>query len=293
MSPEMGMDQLHFKSWPGRTLRVPAAGTRLAAWSSGPADGLPVVFIHGLAFDHRMWLAQLPALPPRVRAIAWDVRGHGQTGPGDGQYSLELFVDDLMALLDHLEVHRAVLCGLSMGGYIALRAAEREPERIHGLVLCDTRSGADTDEHRLRRAAQVRLVKAGRFAAFAGPFIDSVLCPHTLEHRPEVCALLRAMVAGVSPAGLCGTLLALAARTDTSAMLPALRVPALVAVGEHDTVTPPAESEKLQATIPGAMLLRVPQAGHVSTLENPGCFNPALTAFLAPLADAWPGPAAG
>ena len=281
------MEHAVFKSWPGQAFRVPVAGTQLAAWSSGPTDGLPLVFIHGLAFDHRMWLPQLPALPPRTRAIGWDLRGHGQTGPGDGQYSLELFVDDLLVLLDYLDVGRAVLCGLSMGGYIALRAAEREPERIHGLVLCDTRSAADTDETKLRRAAQVRLIKAGRFAAFAGPFIDSVLCAHTREHRPEVVGQLTSMVADVSPFGLCGTLLALAARTDTSASLSALSVPVLVAVGEHDTVTPPSESERLEAAIQGARLLRVPQAGHVSTLENPACFNPALTAFLAPLADAW------
>jgi 3-oxoadipate enol-lactonase len=292
MTREMGMDPALFKPWPGQALRIPVPGTNLAAWSSGPADGLPVVFIHGLAFDHRMWLPQLAALPERTRAIGWDLRGHGQTDPGDGQYSLELFVDDLVALLDHLELHRAVLCGLSMGGYIALRAAEREPDRVHALVLCDTRSAADSNEQKLRRAAQVRLVKAGRFAAFAAPFIDSVLCAHTLAHRPAVVAQLRSMVAGVSPSGLCGTLLALAARTDTTAALATLCVPVLVAVGEHDTVTPPAESARLQAAIPGATLLQVPQAGHVCTLENPGDFNPALAAFLAPLARAWP-PAAG
>lgn len=288
MTREMGMDEPLFKTWPGRAIRVPVTGGHIAAWCAGPAGALPVVFIHGLAFDHRMWLPQLTAMPSNSQAICWDVRGHGQSDPGDGQYSLELFVDDLMALLDHLGLPRAVLCGLSMGGYIALRAAEREPERVHALVLCDTRSAADTDEQKLRRAAQVRLVKAGRFAAFAGPFIDSVLCDYTREHRPEVVAQLREMVAGVSPTGLCGTLLALAARTDTSASLPGLRVPALVAVGEHDSVTPPADAGRLQAGIPGASLLRVPAAGHVSTLENPGCFNPALAAFLGPLADAWP-----
>src|SRR5262245_28830559 len=125
----------------------------------GPPNAYPLVFIHGFPFNHTTWNPQWEALPSSRRAVRYDLRGHGQSETGDGQYTLELFVDDLMGLLDFLEISRAVLCGLSMGGYTALRAAERHPERIRGLVLCDTKSEADSNETKLKRAENLKLIK--------------------------------------------------------------------------------------------------------------------------------------
>ena len=126
----------------------------------GSIQGLPVVFIHGFPFNHNMWKPQLLELPKGIHAIAYDVRGHGSSSVGDGQYTLELFVDDLIALLDHLGIEKAILCGLSMGGYIAQRTAERHPNRIEGLVLCDTKSGTDTDEEKIKRTDSIKTVKS-------------------------------------------------------------------------------------------------------------------------------------
>ncbi|MFB0516427.1 MAG: alpha/beta fold hydrolase, partial [Candidatus Neomarinimicrobiota bacterium] len=150
------------------------------------ADGLPVVFIHGFPFNHRMWQPQLQVLPHRYRAIAYDVRGHGESDVGDGQYTIELFVDDLLVLLDHLEVDKAVVCGLSMGGYIALRAVERQADRFRGMVLCDTKSEADTNESKITRAETMKAVKSLGVTAFADEFVKAVLAPGTIETNPPV-----------------------------------------------------------------------------------------------------------
>ncbi|MCH7865447.1 MAG: alpha/beta fold hydrolase [Proteobacteria bacterium] len=136
-------------------MKIEINGHRLNYREQGPPDGLPVVFIHGFPFNHRTWDPQLKALPDNCRGVAYDVRGHGESDVGDGQYSVEFFVDDLLGLMDHLAIEQAVVCGLSMGGYIALRALERHPNRFQGLVLCDTRSTPDTDQVRVERARPV------------------------------------------------------------------------------------------------------------------------------------------
>ncbi len=246
----------------------------------GANNGLPVVFIHGFPFSHRMWGPQLEALPHRCRAIAYDVRGHGDSDVGNGQYTVELFVDDLIGLLDHLAVDRAVVCGLSMGGYIALRAVERHPERFRGLVLCDTRSEADTDEARIKRAGTSAAVRSRGVSAFAEEFVKLVLAPRTLTANTSVVQKVKELITANDPLGVCGTLLALAARTDTTPALPAMNLPTLILVGEHDTLTPPADAQAMARALPDAALHVIPGAGHMSNLENPAAFNEHLLGFL-------------
>ena len=249
----------------------------------GTEDGLPVVFIHGFPFSHRMWEPQLEALPHRYRAVAYDVRGHGDSEVGHGQYTVELFVDDLIGLLDHLAVDRAVVCGLSMGGYIALRAVERHPERFRGLVLCDTRSEADTDEARIKRAGTIAAVRSRGVEAFAEEFVKLVLASRTLTANTSVVQKVKDMITANDPLGICGTLLALAARTDTTPALPAMNLPALVLVGEHDALTPSADAQAMDQALPQANLHVIPNAAHMSNLENPAAFNERLLAFLGTL----------
>ncbi len=246
----------------------------------GTDNGLPVVFIHGFPFNHHMWGPQLKALPHRYRAVAYDVRGHGDSEVGHGQYTVELFVDDLIGLLDHLAVDRAVVCGLSRGGYIALRAVERHPERFRGLVLCDTRSEADTDEARVKRAGTIAAVRSRGVPAFADEFVKLVLAPRTLTANAPVVQKVKDMITANDPLGICGTLLALAARTDTTPALPAMNLPALVLVGEHDTLTPPTDAQAMARAVPDAALHVIPDAAHMSNLENPAAFNEHLLGFL-------------
>jgi 3-oxoadipate enol-lactonase len=246
----------------------------------GLPQGSPIIFIHGFPFNHSMWEPQMKALPNHFRAITYDVRGHGESDVADGQYSIEFFVDDLIALMDHLVIKQAVLCGLSMGGYIALRAIERHPDRVSGLILCDTRSEADPDEGKVKRSATVRSVRTGGVAAFAAEFVKLVFAPETFKTNPLLVASIREMIEANKPLGICGTALALAGRTDTTKALASIRVPTLVIVGEHDSLTPPDAARSMQSKIAGSELQIIPHAAHLSNLENSVEFNKHLVGFL-------------
>jgi 3-oxoadipate enol-lactonase len=249
-------------------------------YEQGSHDGLPVAFIHGFPFNHNMWQPQLRVLPERIRGIAYDIRGLGGSDVGDGQYTMDLYVDDLLAVLDHLRVERAVLCGLSMGGYIALGAMERNPERLNGLILCDTRSEADTDEGRLKRATTIQTLKTTGVDPFAEDFLKLVLAPETFSQKPELVQEVRDMIRGNPVTGMCGAQLAMASRLDTTPVLAGIKVPTLILVGEHDALTPPALAQEMASKIPGSRLAVIPAAGHLSNLENPEVFNDHLLAFL-------------
>lgn len=246
----------------------------------GMPQGLPVVFIHGFPFDHTMWEPQMLALPNEYRAIAYDVRGHGESDVADGIYSIEFFVDDLIGLLDHLVLKQVVLCGLSMGGYIALRAVERHPDRFKGLILCDTRSEADPNEGKAKRSASIKAVKTNGVKAFVEGFVKAVFAAQSLEKNTAAVEKIKTTIIGNSPLGICGTLLALASRTDTTASLSNIKVPTLIMVGEHDALTPVAASQSMHEKIAGSELQVLPNAAHMSNLENTELFNSTLLKFL-------------
>ncbi|MGD0337805.1 MAG: alpha/beta hydrolase [Bacteroidota bacterium] len=243
-------------------------------------ETVPVVFIHGFPFSHEMWKPQIEELKNLFRIVAYDVRGHGKSEVGDGRYTIEFFVNDLIELLNYRKIEKAVFVGLSMGGYIALRLAERFPERLKGLVLCDTRSEPDTNETRVKRSESILAVKKDGTAAFAKNFVKSVFAAETFEKKPEVVEFIRSIIEHNSPLGIAGTLLALASRTDTTPALATISVPTLILVGEYDTLTPISASEVMKQRIPNAELRVIPHAAHLSNLENPEFFNSALIEFL-------------
>lgn len=249
---------------------------------TGEKDLLPVVFIHGFPFASGSWTPQLNALHGRHRTVAYDVRGHGKSALGAWPFTLEALADDLFALLDRLSIERAVLCGLSMGGYIALRAYQKAPARVRALALCDTRPDPDSDETKLRRAAAIGELRRDP-RAFLESFLKVVLAKSTLERRPEVVEAVRTTMLDNEPASLAAALVALATRTDSTPQLKSIAVPALVVVGKDDAVTPPAVAEAMAKAIPGAELKVLEGAGHLSNLENPKAFNQALLEFLAKL----------
>lgn len=261
-------------------MKLEVGGVRLHVVRRGPADGPPVVLVHGFPFDHRMWAPQLEALSDTYRLVAYDIRGLGRSEPGDGQYTMETFVDDLLAVMDGLETGPVVGCGLSLGGYILLRAMEREPDRFRALALCDTRSEADSDEAKVKRAAAIRRVKAEGLIPLATEFPGLVLGPTTLERSPEVASAIRAMIEGCPPLGVCGAQLAMAARTDTTLSLERIRVPTLLLFGEEDPITPPEVGREMARRIPNAVLKTLAGAGHVGSLERPEAFTAVLRRFL-------------
>lgn len=255
-------------------------GTTIHYKENGDKKGLPLVLIHGFPFNLDMWDGLVANLPQDIRCIRFDVRGHGKSEVGDGQYSIEFFVDDLVALLDELGLEKAVICGLSMGGYIALRAIERNPEKISAIILCDTRSDADTDEGKIKRADAIKKVKTIGVVAYSEEFVKIVFTENTLKNKPETVEELKKIIQGNTEKGICGTLLALAARTDTTASLEKIKVPTLIIVGEEDKLTPPASSEAMKNKIKGSKLQIISGAAHMSNLENPELFNTTIINFL-------------
>lgn len=247
---------------------------------TGNNNGLPVVFIHGFPFNRLMWTPQIKSISSKYRAITFDVRGHGDSDFGDGQYLIEIFVDDLIGLLDHLKIERAVLVGLSMGGYIALRAIERNPERVAALVLCDTKSSADSNEAKIRRSRQIQIVKSVGIGRFAEDFLKSIFSEKTFIRIPSIVDMIRSIIVKTSPLSVASTLIALAARTDTTAVLSGINVPTLIMVGENDTLTTPADALEMKNRILNSEMYIIPDAAHMSNLENTAAFNKHLFDFL-------------
>jgi len=267
MSPEVQV--------PGATLHVRVAG---------PEDAPPLVLLHAFPLDGRMWDAHVEEWAKSWRVIVPDVRGHGRSEAGDGQYAIDFFADDLFAVLDATARGPVVACGISMGGYVLLRAAEREPDRFRGLVLVDTRSAGDLDAGRVKRFDAVRVIRDEGPAAYADMFVKTALGRSTREERPEVVEAVRSAVAAGNARGMIGAQLAMAARTDTTDALEGIRVPALVIVGDEDTLTPTSSALEMATRISGARLVVIPGAGHLTPLEAPEEFGAAVQGFL----DAFP-----
>lgn len=252
-----------------------------SGYPSGRADKTPpVLFIHGFPFSMAMWHHQLGALANHCRTIAYDVRGLGTSTPGEGVFTIEGHVDDLISLLDQLDIEQAVVIGLSMGGYITLRALERNPERFAAAVLCDTRSEPDTNDARLNRAKSITDVKKRGSAAFAEEFVKKIFAPDSFQRVPTEVALIKEIITRTPPLNIAGMLLALAARTDTTDALGSIKVPTLIMVGEHDVMTPPEASQAMHQRIKGSELHIIPHTAHMSPMENPGEVNKHLLGFI-------------
>ena len=249
----------------------------------GIPNATAVIFIHGFPFSHRMWTfpgGQTEALSGTNRIVAYDVRGHGESEVGTGHYSIEFFVDDLIGLMDHLQIHKAIVCGLSMGGYIALRAVERHPDRILGLVLCDTKSESDQNEARIKRAATIKNVQINGMKEYAAEYVKGVFAPESFDKKSDAVKMIQSIVERTAPLSIFGSLLALAARTDTTAHLPKISCPTLILVGEKDLLTPPAAAQSMKDAIPNSILHVIPGAAHMSNMENPETFNKHLVEFI-------------
>jgi pimeloyl-ACP methyl ester carboxylesterase len=264
---------------------VPVRDTRLAVQTVG--SGLPLVLLHAFPLDHGMWLRQEP-LGESLRLIVPDLRGFGGS-TGSVPRGIADLADDVAALLDGLHLERpAVICGVSMGGYVAQHVAARHPDHVAALVLVDTKLEADTPE---ARAARVDLAgKVGRLgqSILADAMIPRLLAvprsdadPAVVARHAENRALLQALVERQPVATIQAALAALGDRPDMTAALARVEVPTLLVVGAEDQITPPACLEAAEAIIPRAKLLIVPAAGHLVPLEAPEVFNRALGEFLA------------
>ncbi len=241
-------------------------------------DGDAVLFIHGFPFDRTMWRFQVAGLAGLQR-VAPDLRGFGLSDPVPGKWTLADHADDLAALLDEMGIARAVVCGLSMGGYIAFELWRRHRKRIRALVLADTRAEAESGEGRTQRDATIDLVRKRGSAALVESMTIKVLAPATLQAQSQIVGQVRTMIADTTTDGMIAALIAMRDRADSADLLGSIDVPALVVAGAEDAVLSLDAKRALAGRISGAELAIIPGAGHLAPLEQPDAFNRILAAF--------------
>jgi pimeloyl-ACP methyl ester carboxylesterase len=242
--------------------------------------GVPVIFIHAFPLNQTMWDDQLAVLHNHCRTITLDLRGFGQSDAPQGSYLMDQMAADIRGLMSALGIDRAVLVGLSMGGYVSLAFYRNYPESVRALVLADTRASADTHEARKRRLKSAERAEREGARVIAEDMIPLLLGRTTLESRPSVVERVRTMIEANSPLGIAGAQRGMAERRDSTYILPGLDSPVLIIVGSEDTLTPVAEAESLRNGIRGARLRVIAGAGHLSNMERPEEFNTALIEFI-------------
>jgi 3-oxoadipate enol-lactonase len=243
-------------------------------------SGTPVVLLHGYPFNRTMWAEQIEVLSARHRVLAPDLRGHGETSVTSEPATMEEMAKDVSGLMEKLNISRAAVCGLSMGGYVALALYRMFPLRARALVLADTRAGADTEEARANREVQARKALDEGMAGIADTMLPKLLAPSTVAKNPAVVARVREMILKTKPEGAAAALRGMAQRRDQTSFLSRVVAAALIVVGREDMITPLAESELMRKEIGGSRLEVIEGAGHVSNLEQPEKFNSVLTKFL-------------
>ncbi len=239
-----------------------------------------LLLIHGFPQDHRLWAPQVQALADVADIIAPDLRGFGDGKGVPTVMSMDDYASDLKALLDERKVERVVLCGLSMGGYVALAFLARWPERVQALILCNTRSNADTEEGRQARLETARNAFDKGVPVIARGMVPKVLSGKTQRERPELVASVEAMMAQQSPDAVAAASRGMAERVDRTPMLGSIDVPVLIITGAHDELMPLATSTAMHAAIPHSRLVVLPGAAHLSNMEAPELFNQAVRDLL-------------
>jgi 3-oxoadipate enol-lactonase len=241
--------------------------------------GQPVVLIHGHPFDRRMWAPQFEALSRDFRMLAPDLPGYGASPSWPKKIAMSELADAVLTLMDAVEIERATIVGLSMGGLVAMELGLAHPERVSGLVLAATTAAPVTADEAAARRAQADEIEREGMLATALEMAARLFGPDA-RRNPQLLTAVFTMMVSTPPPGAAAALRGRAERPDYSSLLRDLRVPSLVIVGDHDSWAPDAVTEQLLASLPDAELERFPGAGHLPNLEDPDGFNTALRAFV-------------
>ena len=243
----------------------------------GMTEPRTLVFLHAFPLGTRVWAPQLTAF------AGWKVVTPAFPGFDDDvahASTMEAFATHMNDQLDRLGITRAVIAGLSLGGYAAFAVLRQRPDRASALILADTKSTADGEQAREARRRMLEILNERGPTGVFEEMRPKLLGATTHAERPEVVAKVKALIESQKPAAIEGAIRAMLDRPDSTPSLPSIAVPTLIVVGEEDVLTPPAESEAMAAAIPGSTLTKLPRAGHLPNLETPAAFNEAVSKFL-------------
>jgi pimeloyl-ACP methyl ester carboxylesterase len=260
-----------------------AIGGRTTRWleAGGANAARTLVLLHAFPLGAEMWRPQLQAAPEGWRVVAPDLAGFGGTADHSGRPSIDDFAHDLDDLAHHLGLRHFVLGGLSMGGYAVFAYLRLNPSRVKGILLADTKSGADTPQARDGRQKMLDLVASKGVAGVADEMVPKLVGPTTQRVAVGTVSHVRAMIEANSAEGVSRSIQRLRDRPDATPQLARANIPALVIVGEEDGITPVAEARAMANALPEATLAVLPGAGHLSNLEAPDGFHAALLPWLA------------
>lgn len=255
----------------------------LSVFLEGDSKNKAIIFIHGFPYDHTMWKEQVDEFGKKYFCVAYDIRGLGESPAGDGQFTMESFVDDLEAIVNELNLYKPVLCGLSMGGYISFRAIERMQDKFSGVIFCDTRSEADNNEGKQKRAAAIKRINTEGLAPYVRDFVTSCFGDYYKQNSKEKFEERITKSSKFNPIGVKGSLLAMLGRNDTTESLNKIKIPSLFICGEFDAFTPPPVMKTLAEKVNGADFVVIKNSGHMSPIENPEEVNASIQGFLSKL----------
>lgn len=241
--------------------------------------GWPVVLLHAFPLSAEMWRPQLDHVPDGCQFISPDLGGFGGSSPLPAS-TMDAFVDDVVALLDHLEIDRATIGGVSMGGYIAFALFRKVPERVTALVLANTRPQADTPEGREGRLKMRQLVAQSGVSAVADQMLPKLLGETSRRERPDLTARVRALIEANTADGVRAAIDAMMTRADSTDLLQRIGRPTLIIAGAEDTLIPRAAADAMHTGIARSRLVVLEGAGHLSNVETPEAFSDALADFL-------------
>lgn len=239
-----------------------------------------LLLIHGFPLDHVLWQPNRSALARVAQVMAPDLLAFGSAQAVPEVLTMEDLAEQLKDQLDAEGVARTVLCGLSMGGYVALAFLARWPERVAGLILCNTRSTADTAEGKQGREDLAKEVRAKGSAVIARAMVPKLLSTHSRATAPALATAVEDMIARQRPEAIAAASLGMGLRPDRTAVLRATGKPTLIITGEHDALMPLDTSQAMAAAAPGSTLVVIPEAGHLSNMEGAEAFNQAVADFL-------------
>lgn len=246
--------------------------------------GPVVLLLHGFPFDKSMWSAQIEVLNAAgFRSLAPDMRGLGETKSTAEVSTMDDMARDAAALLDHLKIDQAIVCGLSMGGYVAFEFVHLFPSRVRGLVLAGSRAPADNDQEKAGREQQVQTMLRAGMVPISIATLPKLLAQKTVAEKPDVVKRVRKMITQSDPRGAAAAQVGMGSRRDYKEDLSQIKVPTLIIVGREDPIRPVSDAEFMHERIPNSRLEIIEDAAHMTNMEQPEVFNRTVISFLGEL----------